>query len=192
MNLSDKAPSSTASTWRYGTLAIALHWIIAALIIGMIGLGWYMLSVEKQPGSRWLFDLHKSLGFTAFGLIALRIVWRASHPPEGLPDSVPIWQAKISNLIHWALYACMIIMPITGYLGAAHQKTAPKFFGLATPAWATPNRDIAEQFFTLHSITAWALVILISLHALAGFKHLLIDKDRVFQRMWFNRSRTAG
>lgn len=192
MNLSDKKPNSTATTWHYGSLAIALHWIIAVLIIGMIGLGWYMLSVEKQPGSGWLFDLHKSLGFTAFGLIALRIVWRASHRPEGLPDSVPVWQAKISNIIHWALYTCMIIMPVTGYLGAAHQKIAPKFFGLNTPSWATPNRAVAEQFFTLHSITVWVLVILISLHALAGLKHLLIDKDRVFQRMWFNRPANMG
>ena len=31
------------------------------------------------------------------------------------------------------------------------------------------------------------LVGLISLHALAGLKHLVIDKDGVFQRMWFSR-----
>ena len=192
MDLSPNTPSTTAATWHYGALAIALHWIIAVLIIGQVGLGWYMLSVEKQPGARALFDLHKSLGFTVFGLIVLRILWRATHPPEGLPVSVPVWQAKISNLIHWALYACMIIMPVTGYLGAAHQKAAPKFFGFSTPAWATPNRAIAEQFFTAHSITVWVLVALISLHTLAGLKHLLIDKDRVFHRMWFNRVANPG
>jgi cytochrome b561 len=185
MNRYDKRPGSTATTWNYSPLAVGLHWVIAALIIGLIGLGWYMMSVEKQPGSGWLFDLHKSLGLTVFGLIVVRIVWRATHAPEGLPDSVPAWQAKIANATHWALYACMIIMPVTGYLGAAHQKHAPKFFGLNTPAWATPNHDLAEQFFTIHSITVWILVIIIALHALAGFKHLLVNKDGVFQRMWF-------
>jgi cytochrome b561 len=192
MDLPDNKPTTTAATWHYGALAIALHWIIATLIIGLVGLGWYMLSVEKQAGARALFDLHKSLGLTVFGLIVLRILWRTMHPPEGLPVSVPVWQAKISNLIHWALYACMIIMPVTGYLGAAHQKAAPKFFGFSTPAWATPNRALAEQFFTAHSITVWVLVALISLHTLAGLKHLLIDKDRVFQRMWFNRVANPG
>ena len=34
-----------------------------------------------------------------------------------------------------------------------------------------------------HSVTTWILVGLISLHALAGLKHLLIDRDGVFQRM---------
>ena len=81
----------------------------------------------------------------------------------------------------------MIVMPVTGYLGAAHQKSVPKFFGINTPSWAVPNHDLAEQFFTLHSITAWVLVILIIVHALAGIKHLILDKDQVFERMWFKR-----
>lgn len=178
---------TTATTWHYGMPAIVLHWAIAAFIVVLTGLGWYMLSVEKQPGAGWLFDLHKSLGLTVFALIVLRILWRATHRPEGLPDSVPAWQATLSTIIHWALYACMIIMPLTGYLGAVHQKTGPKFFGLPLPNWATPNRDLAEQFFTIHSVTVWVLVTLVALHTLAGFKHLLIDRNRVFHRMWFHR-----
>ncbi len=192
MNLSDKKLNSTATTWHYGPLAVGLHWVIAILIIGLIGLGWYMMSVERQPGSGWLFDLHKSLGFTVFGLIVLRIVWRTTHPPEGLPDSVPAWQKKVSTAIHWLLYACMVVMPVTGYLGAVHQKTPPRFFGLDLPVWAAPDHDLAEQFFTIHSITVWVLAVLIGLHVLAGLKHLLIDRDRVFQRMWFVRVKDAS
>jgi cytochrome b561 len=29
------------------------------------------------------------------------------------------------------------------------------------------------------------MVGLVALHALAGLKHALVDRDRVFQRMWF-------
>ncbi len=187
MNTDPLPSSTTAATWRYGTPAIALHWIIAVLIFGMIALGWYMMSIEKEPGAGVLFDLHKSFGLTVFGLIVLRILWRAGHRPEGLPESAPAWQARLSALIHWALYACMIAMPITGYLGASHQKEAPKLFGLDLPHWATPDHDTAEAFFTIHSITAWVLVVLIALHVLAGFKHLLMDRDGVFQRMWMAR-----
>lgn len=185
----DRALSSletTATTWHYGMPAVVLHWAIAAFIVVLTGLGWYMMSVEKQPGSGWLFDLHKSLGLTVFALIIVRILWRATHRPEGLPDSVPAWQATLSTAIHWALYVCMIVMPLTGFLGASHQKQGPKFFGLKLPAWTTPNRDLAEQFFTIHSITVWVLVTLVALHTLAGLKHLLIDRNRVFHRMWFH------
>ena len=186
--MSDHEPKSTASTWHYGAPAIVLHWVIAALIVCMVALGWTMMSLEDDPGSDWLFDLHKSVGLTVFALIVLRILWRAGHRPEGLPDSVPAWQAKISRLIHWALYACMIVMPVTGFLGASHQKESLKFFGLDLPRWATPDHDVAEGFFTIHSIIAWVLVILVCLHILAGLKHLIVDRDRVFQRMWFRRA----
>ena len=187
-----KTANVTAMTWRYGSMAIGLHWIIAALIVGLVGLGWYMMSVEKEPGSASFFDLHKSLGFTAFGPIVLRLIWRATHPPEGLPDSVPEWQARVSRWLHWALYACLVVMPVSGYLGAAHQKSGPLFFGLTTPAWAIPDHDVAEQFFTIHSITAWVLVVLVGLHVLAGLKHLLIDRDRVFQRIWFDHAKNKN
>ena len=184
----DRTRSGTAATaWHYGTPAIALHWIIALLIFGMIALGWTMMSIEKEPGAEVLFDLHKSFGLTVFGLIVLRILWRSGHRPEGLPDSVPAWQARLSMLSHWALYACMIVMPITGYLGASHQKKPPKWFGFNLPNWAAPDHDIAEAFFTVHSITTWVLVVLIALHTLAALKHLLMDRDGVFQRMWMGR-----
>lgn len=186
------APSTTASTWRYGTPAIVLHWLLAALIVFMVGLGWTMMAYEHDPGSESLFDLHKSIGFTVFALIVLRILWRSTHRPEGLPDSVPRWQVRASAWLHAGLYLCMIVMPLTGYLGASYQKHGPAFFGLATPRWATPDHDTAELFFSVHSTTTWILIALVALHVIAGLKHLIVDRDRVFQRMWFRGRASAG
>ncbi len=190
----NRTPSSSppsdpiaGSRWRYGIPAVALHWTVAALIFFLLALGWYMMSVEKEPGSRWYFDLHKSVGLTVLALVLLRSLWRATHPPEGLPDSVPRWQVRASRLVQGALYVVMFAMPILGYLGASNQKRPPLFFGLPTPAWTTPNHDLAEQFFEIHSVLAWVLVALIVLHVAAGLKHLLADHDGVFQRMWPGR-----
>jgi cytochrome b561 len=54
----------------------------------------------------------------------------------------------------------------------------------ATPRWAAPNHDMAERFFDLHSTLIWIVVALVALHVAGALKHLLVDKDRVFQRMW--------
>jgi len=35
----------------------------------------------------------------------------------------------------------------------------------------------------IHGVTATLLIALIVIHVLAAFKHLLIDRDKVFQRM---------
>ena len=174
----------TTSAWRYSRIAVALHWALALLIVVLVGLGWFMMSIEDEPGSTRFFDLHKSLGLTLLALVVVRIAWRATHRPESLPHAVPAWRARAAAWLHGGLYLCMVVMPVTGYLGASHQKHGPHFFGLETPAWATPNHDLAEQFFSVHSVTAWVLVGLVALHTLAALKHL-VDRDGVFQRMWF-------
>jgi cytochrome b561 len=175
--------------WRYTRTARWLHWTLATLIIFMLGLGWTMMTVEHDPIGKPLFSLHKSIGLIVLALVALRIVWRLGHPVAPLPDYVPSWQKKLATATEWCLYLCMAAMPLTGYLGASHQKQPPAFFGLHTPVWAQPNHDVAEQFFSIHSLIAWPLVALIVLHVAGALKHVLIDKDTVFRRMSFGRDR---
>ncbi|MET3133968.1 cytochrome b561 [Oxalobacteraceae bacterium GrIS 1.11] len=175
----------TSVGWRYGAPAILLHWLLAVLIAGLVGMGWYMMSIEDDPGSDWYFNLHKSFGIVAFGLVLLRSIWRATHRPVPLPTSLPKWQVNLSHVTEWALYVCMLLMPILGFLGASHSRKGIAFFGIQLPSWTVPNHDTAELFFGLHSALAWVLVALVALHAVGGLKHLLVDKDGVFQHMWF-------
>jgi cytochrome b561 len=79
----------------------------------------------------------------------------------------------------------MIVMPLTGFIGAPYSKHGVTFFGWLLPDWTRKNHDLAEQFFDVHGTVAWVLVVLIVLHILAAFKHLFINRDGVFQRMWF-------
>jgi cytochrome b561 len=150
----------------------------------LLALGWYMMSVEHEPGSKWYFDLHKSLGLLFFGLVLVRMAWRLAHPPAPLPSSVSRLSARLSRLTHFALYGCIFLMPLFGFLGASFSKAGVRFFGLPLPAIGLPDHDVAELWYGLHSAVAWVLVALIALHAVAGFKHLLVNKDGVFQRMW--------
>lgn len=169
--------------WTYDPLAILLHWVLAILIVGMVALGWYMMSIEKQPDSGWYFALHKSVGLIVATLVALRLIWRVSHSPAPLPNIVPRWQRKLSAITQALLYVCMVILPITGILGASYSKDGLLFFGSALPRWVQPSHDTAELLFNVHGIAVWVLVGLVCLHVLGGLKHLLIDRDGVFQRI---------
>ena len=175
---------STAATYRYSRPALFFHWALAALLPFQIGLGWYMLSIEDTPGSAAYFALHVSFGLTAAVLIALRLLWRLRNRPHPLPHGVPAWQAKSAGLTHVMMYVLLLAMPVTGYLGAAFSGDPMAYFGLPLPAWAAANDVLKEQLFTVHGTMAWALVTLIVLHVGGAFKHLLIDKDGVFGRMW--------
>jgi cytochrome b561 len=46
-------------------------------------------------------------------------------------------------------------------------------------------RRLAEQFFGMHSVPIWVLRAVVALHVVAALKHLLWDKDGVFERMTF-------
>lgn len=176
---------STKLTGKYPLPAILLHWSMALLIAGLLGIGWYMMEIEDDPGSAWYFQLHKSFGIVLFALLLVRLVWRARHQPAPLPGTMPAWQVRLSGRVQWLLYACMALLPVLGFIGALYSKKGVALFGMPFPAWLTPDHDTAEQFFGLHSSLAWAMVGLVVLHAAAGLKHLLLDKDGVFQRMWF-------
>ena len=109
--MTQRKQQSALQPWKYTATARSFHWILAGLLPAMAALGWYMMSIEKEPNSGWYFDLHKSIGITVFSLVALRLAWRLSLRPQRLPVSVPGWEQKLSSLIQWLLYACMTVIP---------------------------------------------------------------------------------
>ena len=137
--------------WKYATPAVLLHWVLATLIMGLLGIGWYMMSIEDTPGSDWYFNVHKSFGTVVFGLVLLRVLWRATHRPGALPAGLPKWQVRLSGLTQGALYVCMLLMPVLGFVGALFSKNGIVFFGMPLASWTGPNLDTAELLFELHS-----------------------------------------
>ena len=177
----------TPVRWRYSTPAIVLHWLLAALIVFMAALGWWMMTVEHEPGGERWFDLHKSIGLILLALVALRLLWRLGHRPEPLPPGVPVWQVRLSTITQVLLYVMMVLVPLMGVLGAMYSRAGLSFFGHDLPHWVTANRPTAKQFFELHETLVWVLVALVAVHVVGGLKHLLVDRDQVFERMWPRR-----
>lgn len=172
-----------AASWTYTPTARMLHWGLALLLGGMVALGWYMMSIEKAPNSGWYFALHKSIGITIFGLVLLRMLWRVTHRPHDLPSSLPVWQRTLAGLTQSLLYVVMVVMPLTGLSGALLSKHGVSFFGIDLPHPAQ-NHDLSEQLFAAHGVIVWILIGLVSLHVAGALKHLWIDRDDVFHRMW--------
>ena len=71
----------TAPDLRYNRAAMALHWIMAALILSLMVLGWLAVNQPLSPLKFDLFWWHKSLGILTLGLAFLRLLWRWLRPP---------------------------------------------------------------------------------------------------------------
>lgn len=168
----------------YTRVAIALHWLIALLVVAQFAWGWWMLGIAKQPvGPRVdAFNLHKSMGLVIFALMALRILWRLAHRPPALPP-MPRWQAMAAHVNHYALYALLLIQPLSGYLGSEVSGYPVKFFGMTLPAWAGKNLALKDFLSVVHLISSWLIAATIVLHVAAAVKHALVDRDGLLSRM---------
>lgn len=176
--------SNETAPQRYSNVAILLHWLIAIGVFVMIGLGWYMTGVPKgTPERAFWFNLHKSIGITIGGLVLIRIWWRLTHRPPVLPASMPAWERTAARISHGLLYACLIIMPLVGFLGSNFTKYGVKYFGLQVGPFFAENKALRDGLQQVHEITSFVLVAVIVVHILAASKHLVFDKDNVFQRM---------
>jgi cytochrome b561 len=175
--------TSTAGA-RYSNVAIALHWLIAVGVLVMIGLGWTMTDIPKgTPERAYFFNLHKSIGVTVGVLALIRLWWRATHRPPALPGSMASWEVTAAKVNHALLYACIIAMPVIGFLASNFTKFGVKYFGLQIGPFFPENQALRDGLQQVHGLLSYLLVVLVVVHVLAAFKHLLVDKDGVFQRM---------
>jgi cytochrome b561 len=173
------------SQQRYGRVAIWLHWVLAAAIAGQVALGWWMQEIPKGPdGVRaWWFNIHKSIGVTLATLVLLRLAWRVRHGAPALPDSIASWQRTAAAASHAGLYTCMVVMPVSGFLGSSFSGYPVRLFGMALPQWSPAWAAGKDLMSALHLYAGWLLVALIALHIGAALLHELRG-ERILRRMW--------
>ena len=179
---------TSLSTQRYSTLAIALHWLLALALLGMFIVGSYMADLPFSPQRLQLYNWHKWAGVTILALSVFRLVWRLTHRPPELPESVeaamPSWQLKAYHATHVALYALFFIVPLVGWAYSSAAGFPVVLFGvLPLPDFVPASKELAALIKPWHEITATALAALAALHIAAALKHHFIDKDGLLQRM---------
>ena len=174
----------------YSRTAMLLHWLIAFLLLGQFAFGWYLSEIPRGTPPRGYFvNLHKSTGLLIGLLIVVRIGWRLTHPPPALPDSVPQWQQKVAAGTHYGLYVLMVMMPLSGYMASNFSKYGVNFFNVYKLApWGNDDKVIYAFFNQTHLVTSWLLLAMVLVHVLAALKHVWVDRDTIFFRMWPQRS----
>jgi cytochrome b561 len=154
---------------RYGTVAMTFHWLIAALILTNVGLGYYFNEVlaEENP-SRKIFGLiHVGIGLTVLLLSVARLWWRLRNTVPQLPSDMSRAERGVARGTHHLLYTLMIVVPV---------------FGLST---ILVPKDMARHIVgPIHEWLAYSLFVLALGHiAAAVFYHYMIRRDKILQRM---------
>ncbi|TAL29838.1 MAG: cytochrome B [Phenylobacterium sp.] len=170
---------------RYSGVAIALHWVIAALIALQVALAGRM--EDRTPEAFAVTQFHKSIGITILLLSLARLAWRLMHRPPPEPAGLASWERTLAHAVHWAFYAVMILMPVTGWIMVSasrielptllfdvvpwpHLPGLPDMAPAAKEAW----REGAEAAHEAIMKGAYGLV---ALHVAGALKHHLVDRD---------------
>ena len=179
------AGSATPALPRYGRVAIWLHWGIGVLLLAEIAFGLLLDEIAPRgtPARAGVINLHKSFGIVLGVLIVVRIVWRLGHAPPPWPATMSARRQRAANLGHVALYVCMVVAPLAGYLGSNFSKHGVRFLGVAIPPWG-PDWPAAYSFLVaLHDASAYLLLALTIGHVAMALKHALIERDGIFARI---------
>lgn len=183
---------NAAAEDRYNNVAIALHWLIAALVVTNVILGFGHELVDRATMQSMMF-WHKSIGISVFLLTLVRLAWRLTHPVPPLPAHMSGWQKLLARANHWAFYILLLALPLFGWLmtSASPRNNPIPFFGLFQWPFIPWVHGLPEDeakaltgtFGDGHELLAWTALILVAVHVLAAFKHIYRDKDAVGHHM---------
>jgi cytochrome b561 len=189
----------TSHAHRYTTVAIALHWSIAALILLNLGTGFVMEGLPK-PWKAVVVPFHISSGITILALTVLRIVWRLTHRPPPLSAGLTRWERVAAHTAHSLLYVLMVAMPLIGWsIISAHPpraEGAASIWGLLRLPAIAPISNLADSaqkaahgvFVNAHAVGGWILVGVLVLHVAGALKHQWFDREPELARMGIGRT----
>ncbi|TVR99771.1 MAG: cytochrome b [Rhodospirillales bacterium] len=169
---------------RWGVIAQGFHWLLAVLVIGMVGLGLYMVELPLGVRMLELYALHKSVGVLVFALMALRLAWRLANPTPAPAGPMKAYERRLAGVVHALFYVVLLSLPITGWLMSSAANFSVSVFGLFTlPDLVTPDKGLEDTLKTAHLWLGWTLMGLFALHVAGAFKHHMMDGDDTLRRM---------
>jgi cytochrome b561 len=181
---------SLSDVWRntqlsYGLVAITIHWTMALVIVGLFGLGLWMVELTYyDPWYRQAPNIHKGVGVLLSIALIFRLAWRLLNPPPPPVAELTAFERTASAVVHAVLYLLLLAVVLSGYLISTADGRGIDVFGLfRVPATVTGLPEQADLAGRIHLILAVTLIALAGVHALAALKHHFVDRDRTLRRM---------
>jgi cytochrome b561 len=151
-----------------------------------------MTDLEFSPRKLMLYGWHEWIGLTVWALAVARILWRRRHPPPAALASIPPWQHRIAELVHWTLYGLLLALPLIGWAGNSALGFQVVLYGvLPLPPLAPEHKALGFTLLALHGWLGWGMLLLVGMHAGAALQHHFLARDATLRRM-LPRGRWGG
>jgi cytochrome b561 len=168
---------------RYGSAAIAFHWLMFALVVCVGILGLLHDSWPDKASQRFWINIHALLGLALWMLLFARLAWRLRRAPP-LDAHGGELQRRLRGLVHFALYALLFVIPVIGIVTFVYHGRVFNFGWFAIDFHVASNRVVFHPTEEWHGYLAYALFGLAGLHALIALWHQFVLRDGLLTRMW--------
>lgn len=164
---------------RYGSIAMAFHWLTALAIAALMVTGQMMDGLQDATRQIAILQWHVPMGLTVLLLTLGRIgwwLWADRHPaPLGTG-----WQALAAKAGHAALYALMLVMTLSGVaLMALSGAGEVVFFGSTAPL-----PEFGDYLPRIpHGLGAKLMLGLVLVHVAAAIWHQRVKRDGAMTRI---------
>jgi cytochrome b561 len=157
---------------RYGSLSIAMHWLMLLLLVAVYACIELREFYPKGSDPRnALKAWHFTLGLTVFFLVWLRLLLKIVQISPSIDPQPANWQMILAKIVHLALYVFMVGMPILGWLILSGEGKDIPFYGISMPPLMGEDKDLAKTIKELHEIGGTLGYFLVGLHAVAALFH---------------------
>lgn len=178
-----------SSAHRYGAVAMAMHWVTAVAILGLLVSGLTMAGMTDaadDAAKQGIVRTHATIGVAVVLLTLLRLAWwlLADRKP-GDPAGQPRWQVLAAKAVHGLFYVVIVVMGASGVATILLSGAGDILLGDAPG----PLPDFMQYPPRLaHGLFAWTLMALIALHVAAALYHQFLLRDRLLSRMGLGRA----
>nr|WP_086939968.1 cytochrome b [Thaumasiovibrio occultus] len=167
----------------YNLPARLFHWVSALTVFALFGVGLWMVGLDYY--SSWYRTAphwHKSVGLLLALLTLLRMAWKMLKPHPAIEGKR--WEVIAAKSAHHTMYLLLAVMFISGYLISTSDGRAIAVFNwFEIPGAGELFPQQSDLAGKAHYYSAWLLIVLAGVHALAALKHHFIDKDNTLLKM---------
>lgn len=186
MNPSAVEPPSSPD--RYGSVAQAIHWATALLVVAAYAYGPGGSERSAYRPSRDAQRLiHETLGMSVLVLTLVRIVWARLDRRPIHHLAAPF--ATMARVVQWLLYGLLVAVPCAAIAGAwlgGHPVELLGGWRFAAPLATDPG--LAGLMVTIHTRLGNVILWIAAIHASGAAYHHLVLKDQVLASMLPSRA----
>ncbi|HYE29437.1 MAG TPA: cytochrome b [Allosphingosinicella sp.] len=169
---------------RYSRVAAWFHWIIAALVLLNLLLGFFHEDFDKPVRSA-MMNVHKATGLTILALTVARIAWRLGHRPPPFDPVLQRWEAGLARVVHALFYVLLLALPLSGWILVSTSGRVTSWFGLfeVGPLPVSRAEDVHDTVEDVHGWFGYFMLVLIALHVAGALKHHVQGHRHLIGRM---------